>query len=73
MLQGEKRSKRADDREMDRKRRKGEEVEGGQTVTEDEVEEFLRFLGEYRKGNRFTSLNLEKRLNKADAASNLDT
>ncbi|KAK4852842.1 hypothetical protein QYF36_027488 [Acer negundo] len=44
MLQGEKRSKRADDREMDRKRRKGEEVEGGQTVTEDEVEEFFAIL-----------------------------
>ncbi|KAK2635823.1 hypothetical protein Ddye_030615 [Dipteronia dyeriana] len=44
MLQGEKRSKRADDEEMDRKRRKGEEVAGGQTVTEDEVEEFFAIL-----------------------------
>ncbi|KAH7569839.1 hypothetical protein ACOSQ2_018006 [Xanthoceras sorbifolium] len=43
-MEGEKRSKPADDREMHRKRRKGEEVDEGQTVTEDEVEEFFAIL-----------------------------
>ncbi|KAK3222558.1 hypothetical protein Dsin_009583 [Dipteronia sinensis] len=57
MLQGEKRSKRADDKEMERKRRKGEDVDGGQTVTEDEVEEFFAILGRIQVSLKYFEKN----------------